>query len=163
MNITPNARIILEKTFIQGYLKRARAYIRRKRIAQTVANHASRVTKKISRKPPGVRSQTQYIQPDTTANVGLYHIRCTQRVRPVTGDNRDAQDRILKRVRTAPRITSCGIRKREKLRTTLSRKSTSASKCRGDPSEQFYLCHDFCDKVCACHEHFSAFSGAAAM
>ena len=47
MNITPNARIILEKTFIQGYLKRARVYIRRKRIAQTVANHASRVTKKI--------------------------------------------------------------------------------------------------------------------
>ena len=47
MNITPNARIIFEKTCIQGNVKRSRAYIRRKRIAQTVATDASHVTEKL--------------------------------------------------------------------------------------------------------------------
>ena len=52
----------------------------------------------------------QYIQPDTRANVGLYHNHCIQRVRPVTGDDLDAQNRILERVLTAQRINKCGIR-----------------------------------------------------
>ena len=69
MNITPNARIILEKTFIQGYLKRARAYIRRKRIAQTVANHASRVTKKII-------SETAWRSITDAVYSARYHSQC---------------------------------------------------------------------------------------
>ena len=83
--LIPCKRIILENTFIQGNVKLTGAYIRRKRIAQTVAKNAVTVRKRSSRKPPGVRSQTQYIQPVTRAKDGLYHIGFTQRVTPVTG------------------------------------------------------------------------------
>ena len=69
MNITPNARIILEKTFIQGYLKCACAYIRRKRIAQTVANDASRVTKKII-------SETAWRSITDAVYSARYHSQC---------------------------------------------------------------------------------------
>ena len=115
MNITPNARIILEKTFIQGYLKRARAYIRRKRIAQTVANHASRVTKKII-------SETAWRSITDAVYLARYHSQCWfiscslhSTCETCYGRQLGRASRILKRVRTAPRITICGIRK---LRTT---------------------------------------------
>ena len=111
MNITPSARVIFKKTFIQRNVKRKRTYIHRKLIAQTVAKNASPWRKRSSRKPPGVRSQTQYIQPDITASVGLYHIHGIQRVTLVTGDNRDAQNWILKRVRTVPRTPAAGSAK----------------------------------------------------
>ena len=111
--LIPCTRIILENTFIQGNVKLTRAYIRRKRITQTVAKNAVTGRKRSTRKPPGVRSQTRYIQPVTRAKDGLYHIGFTQRVTPVTGDNWDTQNQILERVCTALRINSCGIRKRE--------------------------------------------------
>ena len=40
--LIPYTRIILENTFIQGNVKLTRAYIRRKRITQTVAKNAAR-------------------------------------------------------------------------------------------------------------------------
>ena len=111
--LIPCTRIILENTFIQGNMKLTREYICRKRITQTVAKNAVTGRKRSTRKPPGVRSQTQYIQPVTRAKDGLYHIGFTQRVTPVTGDNWDTQNRILERVCTALRINSCGIRNHE--------------------------------------------------
>ena len=113
--IIPCTRIILEKTFIQGNVKLTRAYIRRKRIAQTVAKNASHGTEKII-------SETAWRSITGAVYSARYHSQCWfiscslhSTCETCYGRQLGRASRILKRVRTAPRITICGIRK---LRTT---------------------------------------------